>query len=313
VVIRRACSHVDVLLLVVDFEVQAVIVSDEIGVLEGEVGLLVVGVRHRQFSVKFGPLRVESQSIFLVHLHLVRLLLLRGHLECLIESIRVDFLQDSLKSDQRLLEDLVPMVLSKVDNDGDKHGESLLLVGLEDVQEVVVLEEAHCTVGNLQVDATDALDNSLKEAGDQGFNLLDLANFEDFLELGEEEGLLDAVSEGPVLEEAFEEGDGQGAVLGEEKHGASEELLVELGAGLDLVEGDDNVSEEDNVLVTEGHGKSGDDACKDIQKLGSAVELVGLMDQTEEALVDRFSDHFTAGHQLRKQFKVKNDTFVGTR
>ena len=41
------------------------------------------------------------------------------------------------------------MVLCEMDDNRHQHGESLVLVSLEDVEEVVVLEEAHCTVGHL--------------------------------------------------------------------------------------------------------------------------------------------------------------------
>lgn len=112
----------------------------------------------------------------------------------------------------------MPVVVGEVDDDRDEHGEGFVLVGFEDVKEVVVFKEAHCSVGNLQVDATNAADNAFEKFGDQVFHFVDFADFEDFLQFSEEEGLLDAVGEGPVLEQALEEGDGEGAVLGEEEH-----------------------------------------------------------------------------------------------
>ena len=63
---------------------------------------------------------------------------------------------------------------------------------------------------------TDRLDDPLEETRNQGLDFLYFADFQDFLELGEEEGLFHAVSEWPVLEEALEERDREGAVLGEE-------------------------------------------------------------------------------------------------
>lgn len=56
----------------------------------------------------------------------------------------------------------MPVVVSEVHNDGDEHWEGSVLVGLEDVQEVVVLKEAHGTVSHLQVDTANALHNSLE-------------------------------------------------------------------------------------------------------------------------------------------------------
>lgn len=41
------------------------------------------------------------------------------------------------------------MVLCEMDDNRHQHGEGLVLVSLEDVEEVVVLEEAHGTVGHL--------------------------------------------------------------------------------------------------------------------------------------------------------------------
>ena len=76
-----------------------------------------------------------------------------------VEGKRIDFLQDSFKSYQRLLQNLVPMVLSEVDDDRNQHWESFVLISLKDIQEVVVLKEAHCSVGNLEMDSTDAFDD----------------------------------------------------------------------------------------------------------------------------------------------------------
>lgn len=60
----------------------------------------------------------------------------------------------------------MPVVVCEVYNDGDQHGEGLIFIGLQDVQEVVVLEETHGSIGYLQVDTTNAPDYSLEELGD---------------------------------------------------------------------------------------------------------------------------------------------------
>jgi hypothetical protein len=75
----------------------------------------------------------------------------------------------------------------------------LALVGLQDIQEIIVFKKAHCSVGDLQVNATDALYDTLEKALDQGLDLLYLANFEDFLQLGKEKSFFNAVSERPVF------------------------------------------------------------------------------------------------------------------
>ena len=112
--------------------------------------------------MKLFPLLVQVFPIFLVLLDGVELLLLRVHLECLIEGQWIDFLQDGLQGYQRLLQNLMPMVLGKVHDDWHQHWEGLLLVGLKDVQEVVVLEEAHGSVGHLQLLAANTLDEKLE-------------------------------------------------------------------------------------------------------------------------------------------------------
>jgi hypothetical protein len=191
---------------------------------------------------------------------------------------------------------LVPVVVSQVHDNGDEHGEGFIFVGLQDVEEVVILEEAHGSVGHLQVDSSNASHDPLEQLRDQVLNLVDFANLQDFLQLRQEKGLLNAVGEGPVLEQTFEESYGKGSVLRQEKHGASKQLLVELGAGLDLVQGDNHIFEEDNVLVSQRHGKPTNDAREDVEELGGSVELVSFMDERVEALIDRLSDHLPSGH-----------------
>ena len=99
------------------------------------------------------------------------------------------------------------MVLGQVNDDWYQHGERLVLVRFEDVEEVVVLKEAHGAISHLQMVTADALDDTFEKTGDQVLDSLNLTDFKDFLELSEEKCLLDAVGEGPVLEEAFKERD----------------------------------------------------------------------------------------------------------
>ena len=91
------------------------------------------------------------------------------------------------------------MRVSQLVDDGHKHGESLVLVCLQNVKEVVVFEEAHCSVSNLQMITSNRFDNAFEETGDQMLDLLNFAHFEDLLQLRQEECLLDAVGEGPIL------------------------------------------------------------------------------------------------------------------
>jgi len=121
------------------------------------------------------------------------------HLKGFVKSKRIDFLQDGFEGDQGLLQNLMPMVFGQVNDDWYEHWEGLLFVGLKDIQEVVVLEEAHGSVCNLEMDTSNALDDSLEEPWDQMIDLVDLTNLKDFLKFGQEEGLLDAVGKWPVL------------------------------------------------------------------------------------------------------------------
>ncbi len=75
-------------------------------------------------------------------------------------------------------------------------------------------------------------------------------------------------------------------------------MFVEEVASLYLVEGNDNVFEKDDMFFSEGHCKSANDTGEDVQQLGGAVELEGLMDEGVEAVVDGLSDHFSPGDQF---------------
>ena len=56
----------------------------------------------------------------------------------------------------------MPMVFSELNNDRYEDGESLVFVSLENVEEVVILEEAHRAVSYLQMIPTNAFRYALK-------------------------------------------------------------------------------------------------------------------------------------------------------
>ena len=114
------------------------------------------------------------------------------------------------------------------------------------------------------MDTSDTLDNSLEEFWDEWLNFVDFTNFEDFLKLSKEKSLLDAVSEGPILEQTLQERDSQSSVFGKEKHGTSKELLIKLGTCLNLVKRNDNILEENDVFIPERNGETTDNTCQDI-------------------------------------------------
>ena len=281
------------------------------------IGLFVGRVLLLHFSEHFGPLIVETFPLFWVLFHPKLPLLGRLDVGGLVKGVRVDFLQDGLQGDQRLLQNAtrglrvdelpVPVCVCQADDHGHQHREGHLLIRLQYRQEVVILEEAHGAVGDLEVAAGDALDDALEELGDEAGELIDFADLEDLLQLGEEEGLLEVVGEGPVLEDALEElpggleeyGEGQGAVLAEEEHGAPQQLLKEEVAGLDFVEGDDDGLEELHVLFAERDCEAADDGGQDVEELGRPVELVVFVDEGQEAVVDGLADHLPTRHQLR--------------
>ena len=70
------------------------------------------------------------------------------------------------------------------------------------------------------------------------------------------------------------------------------------------MEWNDDCMEEDDVLLSEWHGVTRDDSGEDVEQFGSTVELVLLVDQTQEAFVDIFPQHLAAWNYLREN-KVK--------
>ena len=198
----------DEFFLVVDFGIKLVEVLDDVTALEGQVWLLEVGILRLDFLVQTIPLFVEVFSVFLVHLNSVDFLLRRIHFQRFIKGKRINFFKDGLKRDKGFLQNLVPMIFSQVDNDGDQHWECLLFIGFEDVQKVVVFEETHSSISDLKMNATDTFNNSFKKSRNKVFNSINLAHFKDLLKLGEEQSFLDAVSKRPILKKSFQKRNG---------------------------------------------------------------------------------------------------------
>ena len=57
----------------------------------------------------------------------------------------------------------MPVVFGKLHNHWDQHGESLVLIGFENVQEIVILKEAHSSIGHLKMNSANASDNPLEK------------------------------------------------------------------------------------------------------------------------------------------------------
>ena len=105
------------------------------------------------------------------------------------------------------------MIICEIYNNRDQHWESLVLISLQNVQEVIVLKETHSSVSNLQVDTSNASHNSLEKFRNQMFNFVDFTNFQNFLKFSQEKSLFDAVSKWPVFEETFKKSNCEGSVL----------------------------------------------------------------------------------------------------
>ena len=232
-------SLLDELLLVIDLSIERVVVADQVVASEGKLRLDKGGVLSLDGRVDLVPLFVEGLAVIFVLLGAVVLFVSLAHLQGLVEFQRVNLLKDGLEGDERVLQDLVPVVLREVDDHGHEHREGLLLVGLDDVQKVVILEETHgfarhvnrmefrqrlpgsntlyrlaTILAELQGDIPTALHDPLEQPRDQRLDLVHFADLDDRIQLSEEEDLLGAVGEGPVLQQALKEGDGESAVLG---------------------------------------------------------------------------------------------------
>ena len=67
------------------------------------------------------------------------------------------------------------------------------------------------------------------------------------------------------------------------------------------MEWDYDCVEEDDMLLSEWHGVTRDDSRKDVEQFGGTIELVLLVDQTQEAFVDMFPQHLAARNHLREK------------
>jgi hypothetical protein len=68
---------------------------------------------------------------------------------------------------------------------------------------------------------------------------------------------------------------------------------------------DDNILEENNVLISEWYSKPTDDTGKNVEKLSSSIELVGLVNEGVKALIDSLSYHLSSWNKFGVKF-VKN-------
>ena len=64
------------------------------------------------------------------------------------------------------------------------------------------------------------------------------------------------------------------------------------------MEWDDDVLEENDVLISKWNSKTTDDTGQDIEELSSTIELMVLVDKSEEALVDGLTNHLSSWHKF---------------
>jgi hypothetical protein len=135
-----------------------------------------------------------------------------------------------------------------VNDDRNEQWEGIALVGFEDIQEVVILEEAHGSIGYLKMKPRNAFYQAFEDLGDVGLQALHLTGLKHLDQFRDEHDFLGGIRERPVLDQAVEQEQTERGVLGQEEHGATHEMFMEEVAGLDLMERNNDIPEEDDVL-----------------------------------------------------------------
>ena len=184
-------SAIDVLFLVVDPMVELVELAHHHARLERHRGLLVVRIHVLQLLVQQLPLVIESRASFWILVNLAYFGVLLRFLKSFVEEVRIDFLQDSTKRNQRFLKDLVPVVLSQIVDSRHQNWEGHFSVSLEDGEEVVIFEETHRSISDLEMISCNASNNAFEEGRNEVFNFFDFTDLEHFLKRGQEERLFD--------------------------------------------------------------------------------------------------------------------------
>jgi hypothetical protein len=69
-------------------------------------------------------------------------------------------------------------------------------------------------------------------------------------------------------------------------------------ASLDFVEWNNDIFKENDVLFSQGHSETWNNACKNIKQLRCTIELESFVNQTVEAIINCFPYHFPSRHKL---------------
>ena len=112
----------------------------------------------------------------------------------------------------------MPVIFGKLNDDWHKHWEGSVFVCLQNVEEIIIFKETHGTISNLQVNTSNAFNNSLEKFWDQSVNFVYFTHFKYFLQFSQEKSLFYTVSKRPVLQKSFEKWNCQGAIFGQKEH-----------------------------------------------------------------------------------------------
>ncbi|KAJ1604816.1 hypothetical protein OIY81_3650 [Cryptosporidium canis] len=151
-----------------------------------------------------------------------------------------------------------------------------ILVFINKVDNDVVVPEVQDSLSNVEVWALDAAGKSLEDWDEDGLYIVGGGDFQELLELIEEEDLLGGVGDWPTVDE----------------------LLMERGDVLCLVERDEGGLQEDLVLLLEGNGEAVDDGDKDLKQLGNSVVGLAVDDYSEEDVLHGLPDAASSRHDL---------------
>jgi hypothetical protein len=116
-----------------------------------------------------------------------------------------------------------------VNNDRNEQWEGIALVGFEDIQEVVVLEEAHGSIGYFKMNPRNACYQAFEDLGDVGLQVLDFTGLKHLGQFRDEHDFLGGIRERPVFDQAVEQEQTKRGVLRQEEHGATHEMFMEEG------------------------------------------------------------------------------------
>jgi hypothetical protein len=113
------------------------------------------------------------------------------------------------------------MSLCHVNNDWNQKWESIAFISFKNIQEIVVLEEAHSSVSHLKVKSWNALNKSLENFWNIRLKFLHLTGLKNFDQLTDEHDFFWWVSKWPIFDKTIEQKEAKRRVFRQEKHRTS--------------------------------------------------------------------------------------------